>query len=128
MQERNPTESFAHIHALIAEDDVLIAIDMEQTLIARFGMKVSVAHTVSDGLAIIGANRPHIAVLDYNLDGAGVEPLARALSDANVPIIFVSGYPSHTLAPLAQGLTLEKPHSSEDLARMVAQALERLSA
>jgi DNA-binding response OmpR family regulator len=127
MQERNSFGSFAHIHALIAEDDVLIAIDIEQTLVAKFGMKVSVAHTLRDGLAILDANPPHLAVLDYNLDGDGVEPLAKALVDSNVPIIFISGYASHALAPMAQGLTLEKPHSAEDLAGMVAQALARVA-
>ena len=127
MQERSLPAPYAHIHALIAEDDALIAFDMEQTLVHRFGMKVSLAHNVRDGLAVFEADRPHIAVLDYNLDGDGIEPLAQALFEANVPVIFVSGYPSHALAPLARGLTLEKPHSAEDLAAMVTEALTRLS-
>lgn len=119
---------FPHLHALIAEDDALIAFDIEQTLVAELGMRVSVAHTLTEGLALARSERPHIAILDFDLDGSGVEPLARMLVEAGSPVIFVSGYGAHPLECLAAGLKLEKPHSADDLVAMVLKAVERLSA
>ncbi len=119
---------FPHLRALIAEDDALIAFDMEQTLVAKLGMRVSVAHTLKEGMALARSERPHIAILDFNLDGSGVEPLARMLVEAGSPVIFVSGYYAHPLESLAAGFKLEKPHSADDLVAMVLKAVERLSA
>ncbi|MFN3889481.1 MAG: hypothetical protein ACK4MV_03715 [Beijerinckiaceae bacterium] len=118
---------FAHIHALIAEDDALIALDIEQVLITHFGMKVSVVHRLPEGLALMARDPPHIAILDFDLDGAGIEPLARALDEAGTPIIFVSGYRSHPLDPLAHGLKLDKPYAAHDLVGMVEAAVGRLA-
>ncbi len=127
MHERDRS-TYAHVHVLVAEDDALIAFDMEQTLAAHLGMRVSVAHTLTDGLALVASNRPHIAVLDFDLDGTSIEPLARMLAEAGVPIIFVSGYRYHPLETLANGLKLEKPHAAEDLVAMIMQALGRAGA
>lgn len=128
MKKAEPHAPLSSIHALIAEDDALIALDMEQTLVAHFGLRVSVVHSLRDGLDLVARNPPHIAVLDFDLDGSCIEPLACALSQAGAPIIFVSGYKSHPLERLAQGLKLDKPFAAEDLAAMVERALARLAA
>lgn len=127
MEKGDASASFPHVHALIAEDDALIAFDIEQTLVGRFGLKVSVAHTLQKGLALIASDPPHIAVLDFDLGGDSIEPLAQALDGAGAPIVFVSGYRSHPLESLARGLKLDKPHSAEDLVAMVERALARLN-
>lgn len=127
MQEGETSASFAHVHALIAEDDALIAFDMEQTIVARFGLKVSVAHSLQSALALIAADPPDVAVLAFELGGDSVEPLAQALDRAGAPIVFVSGYRSHPLETFARGLKVDKPHTAEELVAMVEQALARLS-
>lgn len=125
MKNGNARDVLPKTHALIAEDDALIAIDMEQTLLANFNLRVSVAYRLRDGLAMLESDPPHIAILDYDLDGAGIEPLAQALANAGVPIVFVSGYRTHPLDGLADGLKLEKPYEINDFVAMVGKALER---
>lgn len=127
MNTETPRSRFCRVHALIAEDDALIAFDIEQTLSTHFDIRVSVAHSLTAGLAVLEADPPHVAVLDIDLGGVDIEPLARALDAAGAPIVMVSGHRSHPLQRLAQGLTLEKPHSSAELVAMVAKALARLS-
>ena len=126
MNRQDATARFAHIHALIAEDDALIALDMEQTLCAHFGFRASVVHGLGEGLKFLSGDRPHVAVLDLNLDGESIEPLARALFEAGVPILYVSGYRHHPLDELAWGLKLEKPYSAEQLIEMMERTLEQL--
>ncbi len=58
MNRQDANARFAHIHALIAEDDALIALDMEQTLCAHFGFRATVVHSVSQGLAVLSERRP----------------------------------------------------------------------
>lgn len=126
MSRQDAHERFAHIHALIAEDDALIALDIEQTLCAHFDFRASVVHSLSDGLQFLCGDRPHVAVLDLDLDGESIEPLARALVAAGVPVLYVSGYRHHPLDELAWGLKLEKPYSSEQLIEMMERTLARL--
>ncbi len=127
MNRQDANARYAHIHALIAEDDALIALDMEQTLCAHFGFRATVVHTVLHGLAALSERLPHVAVLDLDLGGESIEPIARALMGAGVPVLFVSGYRSHPLDDLDASLKLEKPYSSEELIDMVARTLARLA-
>lgn len=123
-----PTSLLSHLHVLIAEDDALIAFDMEQTLTTRFGFKVSVVHSLDDGLEVLRVDPPHLAILDFDLGGNSTEPLATELSRHGAPIVFVSGYKNHPLNELAGELKLEKPHDSERLVDMIRLALGRLAA
>lgn len=128
MKNGNARDLPREAHALIAEDDALIAIDMEQTLLANFDVRVSVAYRLQDGLAVLEKDPPHVAILDYDLDGSGIEPLAQALVKAGVPIVFVSGYRSHPLDALANGMKLEKPFEIKAFIGMVGKALGRRTA
>lgn len=123
-----PTSLLSHLHVLIAEDDALIAFDMEQTLTTRFGFKVSVVHSLEDGLDLLHCDPPHLAILDFDLAGNSTEPLAAELSRLGAPIVFVSGYRNHPLNERAGELKLEKPHDSERLVDMIRLALGRLAA
>lgn len=126
MDRQDANARFAHIDALIAEDDALIALDMEQTLCAHFGFQATVVHSVQQGLALLSERLPHIAILDLDLGGESIEPIARTLTQAGVPVLFVSGYRSHPLEELATSLKLEKPYSSEELIDMAARTLARM--
>lgn len=126
MHNRERHGRYSHLHVLIAEDDALIAFDVEQTLVARFGFKCSVVHKLHEGLKVLAEDPPHLAVLDVNLDGEDIGPLASGLAATGAPLVFLSGYRSHPLERLAGGLTLEKPHSTEALIEMIGAALGRL--
>lgn len=126
MNREEAVSRLAGIHALIAEDDALIALDMEQTLASHFGLRLTVVHGLMEGLDLAMKDPPDIAILDLVLRDESIEPLARSLVGEGVPILFVSGYRSHPLEGLANGLMLEKPYTTEKLIEFVGLALSRL--
>lgn len=77
---------------LLVEDELLVAMDMQQTLTAA-GMRVmGPAASVSSALDLIRAERPDAAVLDLNLRGELVTPVARRLREMGVPFVLSTAY------------------------------------
>jgi DNA-binding response OmpR family regulator len=60
-----------------------------------------------------------IALLDVNINGKRVDPVAEAIRERGTPVIFVTGYGK----TVASGFVLEKPHTFADLERTLARAL-----
>jgi DNA-binding response OmpR family regulator len=50
------------------------------------------AGSVSEALAAVEAKRPDLAVLDINLGGQKIYPVAERLRELGVPFVFASGY------------------------------------
>ena len=79
---------------LVVEDDYFIAKGLARYLKAAGAEVVGPAPTVADALDLIDAERLDGAVLDINLRGDLVFPVADALTAQGVPFIFASGYGS----------------------------------
>jgi PAS domain S-box-containing protein len=78
---------------LIVEDEPLLAMQME-TALKDFGWSVlGVAGSIEDANKILGNSaRPDAAILDVDLGGSPVFPLARALRRSGIPFLFCTGY------------------------------------
>jgi DNA-binding response OmpR family regulator len=78
---------------LVAEDDVLLAMSLTEALAEAGYAVLGPAKTVAEGLAIIEADRPQLAILNINLlDGSkGTELAAVLVRRWNIPCLFVSG-------------------------------------
>ncbi len=77
---------------LLVEDEMMIAWDMEQTLTAA-GMRVlGPAASVDSALDLIKGQRPDAAILDLNLRGELVTPVARRLRELGVPFVLSTAY------------------------------------
>jgi len=77
---------------LLVEDEVLIALDLAQTLTAA-GMRVmGPAGSVDTALQLIDDQRPDAAILDLNLGSELVTPVARRLRQINVPFVLSTAY------------------------------------
>lgn len=77
---------------LLVEDELLVAWDLEQTLMAA-GMRVlGPASSVASALALITATKPDAAILDLNLRGELVTPVARRLREMGVPFVLSTAY------------------------------------
>jgi DNA-binding response OmpR family regulator len=119
-------QSSARFRVLVVEDEMLLAMQMEDTL-ADFGCDVvgPVAH-VAEGVKLAGSESLDGAILDINVAGAEVFPVARKLAERSIPFIFVSGYGSGKLPPEWRSRpTLQKPFYPQDLARRMAEAFNR---
>lgn len=80
-----------HKTILIVEDDPFIAMDLEDTFAEAGYNVIGPVADVKSGLALIKAQRPDIATLDYNLGRENSIPIANALEEMNIPYVFLSG-------------------------------------
>jgi len=120
-----PPSSLDGRRILVVEDEAMIAMLLEVHL-ADFGCEVAgSANSVRAALQLIedepGADA---AILDMNLAGEPVNPVARALSARRIPFLFLTGYGSQPVEAYPDAPVLGKPLEVNQLRR----ALEQISA
>jgi CheY-like chemotaxis protein len=82
------------LRMLVVEDEALVAM-MVEDMLTDFGcVVVDVAGTLEQGLALAKADEPPIdgAILDVNLGGSKVFPIAEALEARGLKFVFATGY------------------------------------
>jgi DNA-binding LytR/AlgR family response regulator len=110
---------------LIVEDDYMIAVELAQSLEALGVEVIGPAASVEDALALVEqeGGRMDGAVLDINLRGRRVYPVAEVLTARGVPFVFATGYDAMMIPEDYAGVPrCEKPVDKELLARMLARA------
>jgi len=102
---------------LIVEDDPIIALDFEDTLLGFGVQSVRSAGTVARALALIDQQPPNFALLDVSLISEKSFAVAERLTALNIPFAFVTGYGIDARLPanLADKPRLSKPYSTEAL-------------
>jgi ActR/RegA family two-component response regulator len=102
---------------LVVEDDAIIAMDLEDTILG-FGVKtVRVAANVSRALAHIAERAPAFALLDIGLAQEKSFAVAERLAALGIPFVFITGYGSDAAIPAAfvQRPRLPKPCTTDAL-------------
>ncbi|EAQ37373.1 response regulator receiver [Nitrobacter sp. Nb-311A] len=102
---------------LIVEDDVIIAIDIEQT-VAEFGVaSVRTSSNVAQALAMITERAPDFALLDVSLSEENSFAIAKVLAALKVPFVFVTGYSGDKAFPAeySDRSRLSKPFLRDEL-------------
>jgi len=116
--------SLAGKRLLVIDDEPLVAMLVEDLLSAAGAEVVGPAATLTAGLELVRAAAPHGAILDVNLDGVLVYPVAEALARAGVPFVFLTGYGRLGVDAAFEGVTvLHKPLKLASFADDVARAL-----
>ena len=116
--------------AMVAEDSLLILVALE-ILLEQHGIAIAgQASTVTEAQALVDIGNFDIAILDINLHGEMVFPVADLLLQRGVPIIFTTGYaPDETLPPRFTGSPcVQKPYDPDALMVLVEQAFARAAA
>ena len=106
---------------LVVEDDYILARDMTRTFERSGATILGPVSNVDDALNLLEtASAIDGAVLDINLMGEMVYPVADALRASGVPFVFATGYDANEM-PARYGhiICLEKPVE----ARKIAEAL-----
>lgn len=103
--------SFKGRAILVVEDEYLIALDIAQMLRERGAEVVGPVARLEDAIALVHKGTCiDGAVLDINLRGKKIYPLAEVLRNAGIPFVFATGYDlaaeGSTFADVAR---LEKP-------------------
>jgi CheY-like chemotaxis protein len=102
---------------LIVEDDPIIALDFEDTILG-FGVKtIRTAGNVARALSMIADRAPDFALLDVGLVREKSFAVAERLDALKIPFVFVTGYGADVRLPaaLAHRPRLPKPYSSDAL-------------
>lgn len=122
------TEPLRGLRVLVIEDETLVAMLIEDYL-TEFGCKVAgSAARVSKGLQTLKGLEVDAAVLDVNVAGESVSPIAEVLDQRNVPFIFASGYGTRGLEPRWVGRpVLQKPFSARELRLTLLACLQPVS-
>lgn len=108
---------------LLVEDDVLLLMSL-QDMVAGFGCSVAdSAMAVAPALSLARDASIDVAVLDVNLNGELVTPVAELLVARGVPFIFATGYDARILPSLADRPRVAKPYSAEQIRDALLQAL-----
>ena len=96
---------------LVAEDEPLVAMLLEDCLLDAGATILGPVATVREALALAATERPDAAVLDLNLSGETCLAIADALAAAGVPFLVATGYGGDAPLPRHAGVqVLQKPY------------------
>ena len=109
---------------LVVEDEYLIRMLLEDML-ADLGHTVTAAvGTIAEAKELAVAGEFDCAVLDVNLDGEEIFPVADILMQRGMPFVFVTGYGEGSLPEAYRSRpTLQKPFQTERLEKTLADLL-----
>ena len=108
---------------LIVEDAVLLALELETGLAEAGAQVIGPAYELEEALALL--DQPiDAAVLDANLNGRAVTPVAEALLKRGIPFVFATGY-GETAGPPGgfDAPVIRKPYDVTQVATAVAALL-----
>ncbi len=110
---------------LIVEDNFLVASDLASTVRALGYTVIGPVASVEDGVRLVGEQPVHMAILDINVTGGSVRPVAEELRDRKTPFVFITGYASPDLDPemLHYAKRLLKPIDARTLERVIEDEL-----
>lgn len=106
----------AQTRVLVVEDEYLIRMLVEDML-ADLGYAVAAAvGTMAEASELAATGDFSAAILDVNLDGNEIFPVADILSGRGVPFVFVTGYGERSLPePYRDRPALQKPFQADQL-------------
>jgi CheY-like chemotaxis protein len=107
---------------LLIEDEALVGMMMKETLLELGFEVIGPYGTVADATAAIFEEDFHGAILDVNLDGELVYPLAEMVAARGVPFVFVTGYSADGIdSRFAEIPVLQKPVERQQLQSVFAR-------
>jgi CheY-like chemotaxis protein len=113
---------------LVVEDDGLVAMTVEDMLGELGCVVAATASTLPDALQKVGAGGFDFALLDVNLRGEAVFPVAQVLTEQGIPFAFASGYGAAGLPNAYRANPLvSKPFNIEELRTVLSAALNKSS-
>lgn len=117
------------LRVLFVEDESIVAMHTEDML-DELGCEIAaLASNVEDALVAVAEGGFDIALLDINLAGTMVFPVAGALAARGLPFAFASGYGGKVLPPeFADVPIIGKPFTKADLSWVLQSALSRTPA
>ena len=112
------------LRILVVEDEFLVSLDLEAMLRELGAEVIGPFARLDRATAVARAEALDVALLDVNIGGQLVTPVADALAERAVPFVFCTGYDAASLpAPHAAVPILMKPCQTRQLKEALLGAL-----
>jgi CheY-like chemotaxis protein len=126
---RSPPQASSGVHTkriLVVEDELMIRMLLEDML-GELGYTIAAeAARIEEALQAARNVDFDLAILDVNLNGHPISPVADALAARGTPFVFATGYGERGLPePYRDRPTLKKPFQMEGLKLLLQNALDR---
>lgn len=109
---------------LIVEDEPLVAMELAMEIEDLGGVPIGPATSCDQAVDIIRNQQPDLALLDGNLNGERITPVADELADLSIPFAFVSGYDrEHLPENHADRPMIAKPFMGVEVVSMIERLL-----
>lgn len=113
------------IRVLVVEDEVAISLLLEDMLLDMGCEIVGPAGRLAAATELAAKEQLDLAVLDVNLAGQPIYPVAEALAARGIPFVFSTGYGSAGIEEPYRGRpVLQKPFAQRELERALRSALQ----
>jgi CheY-like chemotaxis protein len=117
------SNTLAGKRVLAVEDEGLVAMWLEDLLQDLGCVVVGPANSLAVAFELLAHDAVELAVLDINIAGEKVFPVAEELAARNVPFVFATGYgTSGVIEPFGEHPVVQKPYTLE----MLKRALESI--
>jgi DNA-binding response OmpR family regulator len=112
------------LRILVLEDEILIAMDVEQICRDDGAAHVVIARTLEEAEAAASDSNFDAAIIDLRLGSVSTLPFAARLRDRGVPFVFASGYTSlgEIEVSFPGARIVGKPYGGEDILAALAEA------
>ena len=115
------------LRVLVVEDEMMVSMLIEDMLADMGCQVVGPASRLDEAMELVGSAELDCAVLDVNLGGQPIFPLADLLREKGAPFAFATGYGDAGLRDADKGSpVLQKPFREGDLARILGELLPRV--
>jgi CheY-like chemotaxis protein len=113
----------------LVEDEVMIRM-MVADMLEELGYSIAAeAGDITEAIRIAGSAEFDVAILDVNVNGKVISPVAEVLTSRNKPFVFATGYGAQGLPEdFRDRPTLQKPFQMETLAQVLAATLKGVAA
>jgi CheY-like chemotaxis protein len=116
------------VRILIAEDDALIAMFLEELLDAMGHKVCAVVCDQAEVVAAAALHVPDVMIVDEGLrEGSGIAAVAEILKTGFIPHIFATGNHHRVLDRNPDAIVLQKPYTAQELSRAIERALQPLA-
>jgi len=113
------------MHALIIEDESLIAIAIEDALRDCGFTSFAVAVSAEEAIASAAIRCPDLITADVELrPGCGISAVQSICSDRPVPVLFLTGSPGEVRIRMPGHALVEKPFTADHIIDAAKQTLD----
>jgi len=113
------------VHALIIEDETLIALAIEDVLRDCGFTSFDFAVSTEEALAAASGRCPALITADVKLaQGCGIDAVQAICSELPIPVLFITGSPAEVRLRMPRHVLIQKPFRADDVMAGIKLVLE----